>query len=214
LLYPRLAADADLVGVDREQSHVANYLGRLQAVTVDPTRIEALSGDATNLPLPDRAFDMATCQTLLLHLQNPQAALNEMVRITRPGGLVLCVEPNNLIARMPLSGLIGEEPPERLIRLSEMAWRYALGRARLGKGAEFVGEQLPGMFAQLGLQDVRVWLSDKTWPGLPPYSSAGDVAETQAWERWRTEGIGPYDRDEMRTNVLAGGGSEEFFELA
>lgn len=213
LLLPRLAPDAALVGVDREPSHLAGYLDRLR-VLADPARIKALEGDATRLPLPDQACDMATCQTLLLHLPDPEAALREMVRITRPGGLVLCAEPNNLVARLPFGGLMGEEPPERLIRLSEMAWRHALGRVRLGKGAEFIGEALPGLFARIGLQDVRVWLSDKASPGLPPYSSASEVAETHAWECWRNEGIGPYDREEMRANVLAGGGSEAFFEAA
>lgn len=213
-LYSRLAPNADLVGVDREPSHVADYLARLQAGAVDPARIRALEGDATSLPLPEHAFDMATCQTLLLHLKNPRAAIKEMIRVTRPGGMVLCVEPNNLVGRLPFSGLMGEEPPERLIRLSEMAWRYTLGRARRGKGAEFVGELLPGMFAELGLENVRVWLSDKASSSLPPYSSADQVAGLDAWERWRSEGVGPYDRAEMQANVVAGGGSEEFFEQA
>jgi len=214
LIYPHLAAGADLVGVDREPSHVADYFRRLHAVVADPARIEALVGNASGLPLPDRIFDLATCQTLLLHLQNPEEALEEMIRITKPGGLVLCVEPNNLVARLPFSGLMGEKPPERLIRLSEMAWRYVLGRARLGKGAEFIGEQLPGMFARLGLQDVTVWLADKAHHSLPPYSSEGEVAASEARERWRAEGVGPYDREELRANVIAGGGSEAFFEAA
>jgi len=214
LLFPRLAADADLVGVDRESNYVAKYLERLRALAPVPDRIAAIEGDAISLPLPDRAFDLATCQTLLLHLRQPEAAIAEMVRITRPGGLVVCAEPNNLVARLPLSGLMEDEPPERLIRLSEMAWRYVLGRARLGRGAEFVGEQLPGLFARFGLRDVRVWLSDKASAAFPPYADAGEVAAFEALERWRAEGIGPYDRDEMRANVIAGGGSEAFFEAA
>ncbi|MET0529652.1 MAG: class I SAM-dependent methyltransferase [Microvirga sp.] len=214
LLYGRLASEAELTGVDREQSHVVDYLRRLRAAVTDPARIDAREGDATSLPLPDRSFDLVTCQTLLLHLQNPEAALEEMVRIARPGGLILCVEPNNLVGRLPFSGLMGIEPPERLIRLSEMAWRYALGRARLGKGAEFIGEQLPGMFARLGLQDVSVWLCDKVSPSLPPYSSAGEIAAFAALDRWRAEGTGPYDREEMRANVIAGGGTEAFFDTA
>lgn len=214
LLYPRLSVNADLVGVDREPSHVADYLSRLRTIAADAGRIAAIEGDATNLPLPDRTFDLATCQTLLLHLRHPEQALAELVRITRPGGVVLCVEPNNLVGRFPFSGPMGEQPPDRLIRLSELAWRYVLGRARLGKGAEFVGEQLPGMFARLGLQDVRVWLSDKASASIPPYSNPGEIEGFEALERWRTDSIGPFDREEMRVNVIAGGGSEAFFEAA
>ena len=214
VLYRHLAADAGFVGVDRERSHVVDYLRRVREVATDPASITALQGEATKLPLPACAFDMATCQTLLLHLQHPERALEELVRITRPGGLVLCAEPNNLVARLPFSGLMGGQPPERLIRLSELAWRYVLGRARLGKGAEFIGEQLPGMFARLGLEDVRVWFSDKVTASHPPYSRPDEVAGFDALARWRDGGIGPYDREEMRVNVIAGGGSEAFFDAA
>ncbi|PWB93519.1 MULTISPECIES: class I SAM-dependent methyltransferase [Methylosinus] len=212
LLYPRLAAEAQIVGVDREPRHLVGYVDRMRAIA--DTRMEAIACDANRLPFADRSFDLATCQTLLLHLRDPAAALAEMIRIVEPGGLVLCAEPNNLVARLPFSGQMGEEAVERLLRLSELAWRQALGRARLGKGEEFVGERLPGLFAGLGLQDVRVWLSDKTHPSIPPHSSPGEIANAQAWERWRAEGVGPYDRNEMRTNVLASGGSEEFFDSA
>lgn len=61
LLYPRLASDAEIVGVDRERNHVAEYLDRVKAVAADPDRIKALEGDAITLPLPDRTVDLATC---------------------------------------------------------------------------------------------------------------------------------------------------------
>ena len=214
LIYPRLAADADLVGVDREQSYLAEYLSRTRFLAADPARISALQGDACNLPLPNAAFDMTTCQTLLIHLKSPEIAIAEMIRVTRPGGLVLCVEPNNLIARLPLSGLMSDQNVERLIASSEMAWRYVLGRARLGKGAEYIGELLPGMFAKQGLENIQVWLSDKAAPSIPPYSSEMEQAAVQAWEKWMAEESGPFDRAEARANVIAGGGSEDFFNSA
>jgi SAM-dependent methyltransferase len=214
LLYPRLAPGAEMVGVDREQTYLTQYLSRLRTVAPETARLEALQGDALNLPLADGSLDMTTCQTLLLHLDRPEAALREMIRVTRPGGLVLCVEPNNLISRLPFSGLMAEQDIERLITASEMAWRYVLGRARLGKGAEYMGELLPGLFAKLGLQNVQVWLSDKASPIVPPYAGEEESAVQDTWEKWMAEGIGPFDRAEARANILAGGGSEEAFDSA
>ena len=211
LLYPRLAPGAEMTGVDREHSYMAQYLSRLQAIAPDASRIKAIQGNAMSLPLPDKALDLTTCQTLLLHLEKPDAAIREMMRVTKPGGLVLCVEPNNLINRLPLSGLTPEEDVDRLIRISEMGLRYALGRARLGKGAEYIGELLPGMFAKLGLENIQVWLSDKAAPSIPPYTSEIEIAGEENLEKWMAEGIGPFDRTEARANVLAGGGSEKFF---
>jgi SAM-dependent methyltransferase len=211
ILSPRLAPGCELVGVDREPSYNALYLEHMSDCS---PQITAVTGDACDLPLPDHSFDLATCQTLMLHLQAPQKALREMMRITKPGGLILCIEPNNLVARLPFNGLMGEADPETLILLSELEWRYVLGRARLGKGAEFVGEQLPGLFAQSGLESIQVWLCDKAVPSFPPYGSEAEAAGRQAMERWRAEESGPFDRNEARENVLAGGGSEVFFDKA
>lgn len=214
LLYPRLARDACVVGIDREQEHIAGFMQRMQGIVSDIAAASAVQADAIGLPLPDGRFDMTTCQTVLLHLQDPAAALKEMIRITRPGGLVLCVEPNNMVARMPFDSLMDRVPIERLLYLTELVWRHSLGRARRGRGAEYIGEQLPGLFHELGLEQIQVWLSDKATPMIPPYTSGGERAAIEAWERWRVEGVGPFDRDEMRANVLAGGGSEEFFDAA
>ncbi|MER9313253.1 HAD-IA family hydrolase [Mesorhizobium australicum] len=87
LLYPRLAGNAHLTGVDLEESHIRDYLARLHQIVADPARLAAMEGSATELPLSDTSVDLATCQTLLLHLKDPESALKEMIRITRPGGL-------------------------------------------------------------------------------------------------------------------------------
>ncbi len=48
------------------------------------------------IPLPDESVDMAMCQTLLMHLKKPEKALQEMKRILKPGGIIMCKEPDNL----------------------------------------------------------------------------------------------------------------------
>ena len=96
LLYPRLRAPARFVGVDREPRWVteAGQHFRRAFPQVPPELLAFVQGDATRIPLPDNAFDVVTCQTLLMHLARPLEALREMLRILRPGGLLVCVEPN------------------------------------------------------------------------------------------------------------------------
>jgi glycosyltransferase involved in cell wall biosynthesis/SAM-dependent methyltransferase len=48
-------------------------------------------GDGLALPFADGAFDLVMSQAVLEHVPDPQAAVNEMVRVLRPGG-VLYVE--------------------------------------------------------------------------------------------------------------------------
>jgi len=49
-----------------------------------------LSGDALALPLPDHSVDALVCSEVLEHIPDYRAALDEIRRVLRPGGL-LCV---------------------------------------------------------------------------------------------------------------------------
>ncbi len=50
-----------------------------------------IAGDATRLPFKDAVFDAVTISFGLRNIADPEAALKEMVRVTRPGGrLVVC----------------------------------------------------------------------------------------------------------------------------
>ncbi len=54
--------------------------------------IEFLRGDLTSLPLDDASVDAATCALVLHHLADPAAALAEVHRILKPGGLALILD--------------------------------------------------------------------------------------------------------------------------
>jgi ubiquinone/menaquinone biosynthesis C-methylase UbiE len=45
-------------------------------------------GDATSLPFPDGTFDVALCQSGLMFVPDPAAAVAELARVVRPGGRV------------------------------------------------------------------------------------------------------------------------------
>jgi len=45
-------------------------------------------GDASRLPFADGFFDLTYCHYLFLWLKHPLQALQEMKRVTRPGGWV------------------------------------------------------------------------------------------------------------------------------
>ena len=46
-------------------------------------------GDVRELPFPDEVFDFAMTAHVLEHLPDPRVALNEMVRVLKPGGLLI-----------------------------------------------------------------------------------------------------------------------------
>jgi ubiquinone/menaquinone biosynthesis C-methylase UbiE len=49
-------------------------------------------GQAEQLPYPDAAFDLVTCQCSLHHLPKPQPALREMLRVMKPQGRMMVID--------------------------------------------------------------------------------------------------------------------------
>lgn len=49
-------------------------------------------GDAEQLPYPDEAFDLVSCQCSFHHLPKPQLVLREMVRVTKPEGRLMLID--------------------------------------------------------------------------------------------------------------------------
>ncbi len=116
-MYPYLRPPARLAGVDLEPRWGCPKRLKSFGVPSQTSRRKLFSfhqGDVTKLPLPEDSFDVVTCQTVLMHLAQPLDAMREMLRILRSGGLLVCVEPNNLLelSRLHLAhrGRTGENP--------------------------------------------------------------------------------------------------------
>jgi SAM-dependent methyltransferase len=52
-----------------------------------------IKGSAEQMPFPDNSFDLAGCFDVLEHLDNDSAAIGEIQRLLRPGGLALIAVP-------------------------------------------------------------------------------------------------------------------------
>jgi ubiquinone/menaquinone biosynthesis C-methylase UbiE len=50
-------------------------------------RVAVHRGDASRMPYPDRAFDLVVCQAAFKNFSRPQAAVDEMYRVLRAGGV-------------------------------------------------------------------------------------------------------------------------------
>ncbi|MGH9253915.1 MAG: class I SAM-dependent methyltransferase [Vicinamibacterales bacterium] len=74
---------ARLVGVDPAAAYVEYAQAR---VTSD--RIRFVVGDAQQLRLADRSFDRVVSLLVMNFLPDPAKALREMIRVTRPGGVI------------------------------------------------------------------------------------------------------------------------------
>jgi len=172
-------------------------------------------GNAYGLPFPDGFADWTMCQTLLMHLEEPEKALAEMIRVTKPGGLITCNEPDNFTGAFPpdYNSLPNLEIDEQITLLKSTLISHR-GRIKLGRGDNGIGAKLPRMMSKLGLENIAARQNDRVRFLTPPYDDprqrnllemikkgASDDALNEIKKRWRED-------------YVAGGGSPEEFEIA
>jgi SAM-dependent methyltransferase len=214
LLYPFLKANATLVAIDPETKWIKEAPARFFArfPSVNRERFTFKRGDAKALPLPSGTYDVVTCQTVLMHLGDPFGALREMVRIAKPGGIIIAAEPNNLFNIMAFSSITADEPVDSIVQRFEFWLRYHRGRKLAGAGDHTIGDLLPGMFGRLGLRDIAVTLSDRAAPLTPPYESQEQRVLIKQAKEWKKTESGPYDAKTLLQYAAAGGAGKELLE--
>ena len=75
-----------VVGLDYTDAPLV--AAREEAARRGDTTTQFVVGDVSALDLPDDSFDVVHAHQVLHHLPDPPAALREMARVTRPGGLL------------------------------------------------------------------------------------------------------------------------------
>lgn len=128
--------------------------------------MEFQQGDAQQLRFADASFDRAIANQLLVHLDAPERALREMVRVTRPGGLVAIWEGD-------WETLVVDSPDREVTRRIMNFFCDSLPQG-------WVGRTLPRLFAEAGLVDVQVQPETLMLPGavwLDPHYGFGRISE-------------------------------------
>jgi len=135
--------------------------GSRQLLTVARTILAALPNihlslaDAHALPFPTNTFDVVTCNLLLMWVDDPQRAVNEMARVTRHNGFVLAtLEPD-------YGGKLHWPENPRIDP-------FFAGEAIKKKGGDpHIGRKLRSLFATAGLQTTigignsRIWTCEE-----------------------------------------------------
>lgn len=134
---------ARVLGVDVQDSHL--MLARSRSVQLG-TRITFEHQSIFALGIPDAAFDLTVCRHVLHALPQPERALRELIRVTRPGGrLHLIMEDYGMLHY------------QRSVPDPQEFWNEgpaAFGRAT---GTDlFIGRNAYGILRRLGLADIRI----------------------------------------------------------
>jgi ubiquinone/menaquinone biosynthesis C-methylase UbiE len=81
-----------VVGLDPSTAMLEQARLRLDAV---PAHVELVEGTATSTGLESDRFDAVRTERVLMHVAEPLDALDELARVTRPGGRIVLVEPDH-----------------------------------------------------------------------------------------------------------------------
>jgi len=96
------------------------------------------------LPFPDDGFDAVRAERVFQHLDDPAGALREMLRVTRPGGHVMLIDPDH-----GTHGLALDDPADYAVF---EVLRRALMRRIVNPHS---GTRLRGMMSRAGLVDLK-----------------------------------------------------------
>jgi len=139
---------ARVVGIDLSPRMVSEARSR----STGHPGVTFLVADAGRLPFLDSAFDAAWVKRTFMHIASPVSVMGEMVRVVRPGGRVVAVEPDLEVVLLD-SGMV--EVTRKLLALH--AAGYANPRA---------GRQLRRLMLEAGLIDVHVVAEPMEVPDL------------------------------------------------
>ena len=84
--------DAYITGIDADKALIEAAI--TEKKQRHPYQLHFVQGDALRLPFNDASFDFVFCRFVLHHIPDAYAALAEMKRVCKPGGVVFAQEPD------------------------------------------------------------------------------------------------------------------------
>jgi len=209
--WPYFGKGGKYFGVDKSSELIgdATLLAKEWAIGGEA---EFMTADAYKLPFDDDFADWVMCQTLLIHLEKPRAALSEMVRVAKPGGLIMCNEPDNLSTALakPSWSLPELDVDEELL-IKKVHLISNKGAIKLGRGDNSIGSKVPAMMKQLGLVDIEIRTNDKATFLNPPYEGP-QQQNLFLMIKKRVLDQSDFWTERAREEFLAGGGDPEEFK--
>lgn len=169
----------------------AAALGTARVLGLDPSSamcrrastrgVTVCRGEAAALPFADQTFDACRADRVLQHLADPSAALDELIRVIRPGGRVVVADPDQESLTLHVPG-VSEQLTDQVKRLRRDVG-YRNGR---------LASHLPELLTVAGLTDITV----EAFPLV--ITDPDDAFGLPSWpDGWHRRGIGDWTSEEL-----------------
>lgn len=159
-------------------------------------------------PFRNNAFDIALTHTVLMHVPNVDKVLQEMVRVTRDGGMCISCEANRNAHTALLH--IEEINNQEQVPLDLFQTMNAAIRRKTGVDHN-IGVKMPVLMHKAGLVNIQARISDAVRPLMPPLDTA---YKNTLFQAICDEGYGQPQPDQAqiarwRANLMGYGISEQ-----
>lgn len=105
--------------------------------------------DHEALPFEDAAFGLVIFASVIEHLYHPRFVLDEIARVTAPGGLLILEAPNAVALGRRIDALLGRNPFERFNRYNAGTGEAPMEYCAVFYTAEEASEYIAGTFEPL-----------------------------------------------------------------
>jgi hypothetical protein len=152
-----------------------------------------------------------------MHLEFPGKALREMVRITKPGGIIVCKELDSVsrYLRLGFSTVNENEDIDEIVFRRRMMLIWIQGRKKLGLGDYGIGARVPMMMHEAGMEEIRGFCNERLEFLVPPYEEPEQRSRIEIIGRFKQESTSEERqsaKEDYRKYYLAGGGDPVSFE--
>lgn len=194
-LLPMLAAGSDYTGIDRSAPLLAQGRALFEGA---PYAARLVEGEVTSTGFDEGQFDVAFAHAVLMHLPDPAAALAEMIRVTRDGGLVITCDANH----NAINALIHVHETNEQDHTPLSLFQGMNTQIRAQHGADHnIGMKTPVLMRQAGLADVQARVSDAVRLSFPPIETP---EQERVFQAICDDGMGgPGDEEGVRRAVAA-----------
>jgi ubiquinone/menaquinone biosynthesis C-methylase UbiE len=159
----RVGASGRAVGIDRSRSMIAEARKRVEGLNLP---VQFSVGDAQCLEFASNTFDGCRAERVFVHLTNPAEALEEMVRVARPGAWIVAYDAD--------WDTLAVDVPNRA------STRKVVHFLCDSSGSRWIGRQLRGLFLQAGLTEVSVFAETLMFTDYPQADAIFKLQETAA----------------------------------
>lgn len=204
-LLPFMHPNSTYTGFDQSSELISKAH---QAYKRAPWKAEFQVGSIYAAPFREGSFDVALTHTVLMHVPHPEKVLQEMIRVTRAGGLVITCEANRNTHTALLH--IDEVNHQEATPLELFQTINREIRKRTGVDHN-IGIKLPVLMHKAGLKHIQVRLSDAVRFLFPPLDTE---EKKRLFKAICNEGYGqPKPNDEQlakwKANIMGYGISEK-----